>query len=286
MFILGDHEEVIKRSKQLVLNPFHGYGAEDRSILNPFMDETIKELALIDGAFIVRETVVESAAALYKPGPMRLNSRVDWAPGMPPPLPSPMRPIRWPWWFPLPARSPTSAKAGCSPSSKSRKAGPCDSGMASNEHPFRIGFFGGSFDPLHNGHLMLIAEALQSSKLDKLLLCPAFHAPLRSEKPLFPGEQRLEMLRSVCSERPELETFDHEIQQARTCYTYKTLLEVRKIYPDAQIHLLIGNDQFQKLDQWKFNRELLQSSSAGFSRGIRTMWFLLSESILCPHRDA
>jgi DNA integrity scanning protein DisA with diadenylate cyclase activity len=67
MFILGDHEEVIKRSKQLVLNPFHGYGAEDRSILNPFMDETIKELALIDGAFIVRgDGVVESAGCLIQ----------------------------------------------------------------------------------------------------------------------------------------------------------------------------------------------------------------------------
>ena len=54
MFVLGDHLEVIKRSKQLILNPFHGYAEEDRSILNPFMDETIKELALIDGAFIVQ----------------------------------------------------------------------------------------------------------------------------------------------------------------------------------------------------------------------------------------
>jgi len=130
--------------------------------------------------------------------------------------------------------------------------------MASKDHTLRIGFFGGSFDPFHNGHLMLIEEALRSAKLNKLLLCPAFHAPLRSEKPLLSGEQRLEMVRSVCSERPELETFDHEIRQARTCYTYKTLLEVQKIYPDAQLHLLIGNDQFQKLDQWRFNHELLQ----------------------------
>ena len=67
MFILGDHVEVSKRSKQLVLNPFHGYGEEDRSILNPFMDETIKELALIDGAFIVRgDGVVESAGCLIQ----------------------------------------------------------------------------------------------------------------------------------------------------------------------------------------------------------------------------
>ena len=67
MFILGDHEEVSKRSKPLILNPFHGYDEEDRSILNPFMDETIKELALIDGAFILRGNgVVESAGCLIQ----------------------------------------------------------------------------------------------------------------------------------------------------------------------------------------------------------------------------
>jgi diadenylate cyclase len=67
MFILGDHEEVTKRSKQLILNPFHGYAEEDRSILNPFMDETIKELALIDGAFILQgDGVVESAGCLIQ----------------------------------------------------------------------------------------------------------------------------------------------------------------------------------------------------------------------------
>ena len=67
MFILGDHEEVYKRSKQLILNPFHGYEEEDRNILNPFMDETIKELALIDGALIVRGNgVVETAGSLIQ----------------------------------------------------------------------------------------------------------------------------------------------------------------------------------------------------------------------------
>ena len=67
MFVLGDHEEVRKRSKQLILNPFHGYAEEDRSILNPFMDETIKELALIDGAFILQgDGVVESAGCLIQ----------------------------------------------------------------------------------------------------------------------------------------------------------------------------------------------------------------------------
>ena len=76
MFILGDHEEVMKRSKQLILNPFHGYAEEDRNILNPFMDETIKELALIDGAFIVQVTELLSLPdALFRQKPMKLNFR-------------------------------------------------------------------------------------------------------------------------------------------------------------------------------------------------------------------
>ncbi|MDG1172995.1 MAG: diadenylate cyclase, partial [Opitutales bacterium] len=67
MFVIGDHEKVHKRSKQLVLNPFHGYDEEDKNVLNPFMDETIKELSLIDGAFIVRGNgVVETAGSLIQ----------------------------------------------------------------------------------------------------------------------------------------------------------------------------------------------------------------------------
>lgn len=67
MFVLGDHEAVKKRVKPLVLNPFHGYDEEDRSVLNPFMDETLKELALLDGAFVVRgDGVVESAGSLIQ----------------------------------------------------------------------------------------------------------------------------------------------------------------------------------------------------------------------------
>ena len=80
MFILGDHEEVIKRSKQLVLNPFHGYGPEDRSILNPFMDETIKELALIDGAFIFCRVMewLNLQDVSFRQKQMKSNFQVVW----------------------------------------------------------------------------------------------------------------------------------------------------------------------------------------------------------------
>jgi len=65
LFVVGDHEKVEQLSKPLVLNPFYGYKEEDRNILNPFMDETIKEFSSIDGAFLIRgDGVVESAGSL------------------------------------------------------------------------------------------------------------------------------------------------------------------------------------------------------------------------------
>jgi len=67
LFIVGDSENVLKFTKPLVLNPFYGYKEEDRNILNPFMDETIKEYSSLDGAFVIRgDGVVESAGSLVQ----------------------------------------------------------------------------------------------------------------------------------------------------------------------------------------------------------------------------
>lgn len=82
LFVVGDTERVAELSKPLVLNPFFGYKAEERNILNPFMDETVKEFSSIDGAFTIRgDGVVESAGSLIQatdsnyPLPSGLGSR-------------------------------------------------------------------------------------------------------------------------------------------------------------------------------------------------------------------
>jgi DNA integrity scanning protein DisA with diadenylate cyclase activity len=67
LFVVGDAERVAKLTKPLVLNPFYGYKEEDRNILSPFMDETVKEFSTIDGAFLLRgDGVVESAGSLIQ----------------------------------------------------------------------------------------------------------------------------------------------------------------------------------------------------------------------------
>jgi DNA integrity scanning protein DisA with diadenylate cyclase activity len=67
LFVLGDTQKVLEFSKPLVLNPFYGYREEDRNVLNPFMDETVKEFSSIDGAFIIRGNgVIEAAGTLLR----------------------------------------------------------------------------------------------------------------------------------------------------------------------------------------------------------------------------
>jgi DNA integrity scanning protein DisA with diadenylate cyclase activity/mannitol/fructose-specific phosphotransferase system IIA component (Ntr-type) len=68
LFVIGDSDSVMEHSQPLLLNPFYGYGEDERNVLNPFMDETIKELSCIDGAFVIKGNgVVESAGSLLRP---------------------------------------------------------------------------------------------------------------------------------------------------------------------------------------------------------------------------
>jgi nicotinate-nucleotide adenylyltransferase len=124
--------------------------------------------------------------------------------------------------------------------------------------PSRIGFFGGSFDPIHLGHLSLAKQAISMANLDTLLLCPAFHAPLRSEKPFFSPETRLKILEHIAKVTPNIEVCRLEIEKQKTCFTYNTITEIQSQFPESEIMLLLGADQFEHLTRWKYNLELVQ----------------------------
>ena len=124
--------------------------------------------------------------------------------------------------------------------------------------PLRIGFFGGSFDPVHNGHVSLANQAIEHAQLDKLFLCPAFHAPLRPEKPFFPASVRLNILETVTQLHPRMEICKLEIDRQETRYTYHTIKEIKAQSPRSEIVVLLGEDQFSQLNKWKFHHELVQ----------------------------
>ena len=123
----------------------------------------------------------------------------------------------------------------------------------------RLGFFGGTFDPPHNGHLEIAQAAIQKAKLDKLLFCPAHQAPLRTEPPFFSALDRLAMVQAICQNRSKMEPYDAEIKHGITRYSYETIEEVKSNFPGSDLFLILGDDQFSRLAEWK-KVELLAKS--------------------------
>ena len=133
----------------------------------------------------------------------------------------------------------------------------------------RIGIFGGSFDPPHIGHIHAAKQAVEELELDKLLLIPAHIAPNKQGSPAaVTSAQRLQMLRIAAQEIPNGEVCDVELTREGVSYTYETVLQLRKRYPNAELVLLMGSDVFLKFDQWINWETIAQNASLGvFYRG-------------------
>lgn len=113
----------------------------------------------------------------------------------------------------------------------------------------RIGIFGGAFNPVHNGHLNIADAFYEDLSLDKLLFIPTAKPPHKSDAGLLSGEDRVNMLRLAVENKPyEISTIEFEREDKS--YTYNTLLELKKLYPDSEFFLIIGADQFIHFDKW------------------------------------
>ena len=174
----------------------------------------------------------------------------------------PMLLIPLPWWFPAPGKSHISEKARLLPWLTNQKVGRCKCQMLETEksNPLRVGFFGGTFDPPHNGHVAIANQAIDKAGLDLLVFCPAYHAPLRDKQPILSGKIRLKMLKLITDQNDKMEISDFEIRQNKICYTYETLLEIKSKFSSDKLTVILGSDQFHKLSDWKFNQELAQIS--------------------------
>ena len=133
----------------------------------------------------------------------------------------------------------------------------------------RIGIYGGSFNPLHVGHLRAANFAKEAFRLDKLLLipsCMSCHKAVPENTPT--DAQRLEMLQLATADCEGLEVCDVELQRGGISYTWETLEQLRKQYPDAEFYLCMGTDMFLSFHNWKNpERILAQAALAVFDRG-------------------
>ena len=114
----------------------------------------------------------------------------------------------------------------------------------------RLGVYGGTFDPVHLGHLLLARDALEQLRLDAILFVPAGQSPLKSRKPRASDAQRLAMLRLALKNEPRFWLSRCELDRPAPSYAYDTALEIHEAFPRAEIFWLIGADQLAVLDQW------------------------------------
>ena len=123
----------------------------------------------------------------------------------------------------------------------------------------RIGILGSAFDPIHQGHLQMAACALESAKLDRLLVIPAADD---AYKPCIAGrEDRWKMVVTACSQDPRLVPSRLEMDRSGTAYTVDTLLALRKEYPKADLFYVLGVDGAMKLRNWHRLKKVLSLCS-------------------------
>lgn len=120
-----------------------------------------------------------------------------------------------------------------------------------------IGFFGGSFDPIHLGHLNLAIQLYESHCLDEIWFCPAFLSPHKQNQYPLSGQLRLEMVKLALAEIPTFKVIDTEINREGVSYTIDTL-EALGHQSQDQFHLLLGEDSLKDFSTWKDFKKIIE----------------------------
>lgn len=120
----------------------------------------------------------------------------------------------------------------------------------------RLGIFGGTFDPPHIGHLIVAQDAMAALGLDGVIFVPAAQPPHKLDESIAPPAVRLAMVRAAIAGTDGFEVDDVELRRKGPSWSVDTLREFRKRLPDADLHLLIGSDQFAEFDTWREPAEI------------------------------
>ncbi len=120
----------------------------------------------------------------------------------------------------------------------------------------RIGIIGGSFDPIHNGHLIIALDACEQFDLERVLFVPAFQAPLKDNAPTSTPGQRMEMVKRATEDEPRFECSDVDFRFESTSYSVRTARTLSEENPGADLFWILGADQIAQLHHWRNIEEL------------------------------
>ncbi len=123
----------------------------------------------------------------------------------------------------------------------------------------RIGLFGGTFDPIHFGHLRVGLEVKETFALDQIYLIPAATPPHKHGGAVASAERRMEMIQRAVGEHPDFTASDVELNRPGPSYTVDTVRHFISVLPnEAHIHLIVGLDAFLEIDTWESFQELFR----------------------------
>ncbi len=115
----------------------------------------------------------------------------------------------------------------------------------------RIGLFGGTFDPVHRGHLLVARAAMEEASLDRLFFIPAARSPFKESQQPSAGTDRVRWLRLALAGESCYEIDERELERGGISYAIDTVHAYQQQFPEAQLCYLIGADHLEKLHQWR-----------------------------------
>lgn len=115
--------------------------------------------------------------------------------------------------------------------------------------PGRIGIYGGTFNPVHHGHLLMARDVREMLSLDRMILVPNQRSPLRVGEPLLDGAHRLAMLRLAVANEEHFEVSEYELSRGGVSYTVETLRHFAEVV-GGELHFIIGADSLMTFDRW------------------------------------
>lgn len=120
----------------------------------------------------------------------------------------------------------------------------------------KIGLMGGTFNPVHYGHLLIAENAFEQFSLNKVIFMPTGHSPHKDETQILDAKQRSAMIRLAIADNPHFSCSDYEVQKDDVSYTYLTLQAFHKRFPEDELYFIMGADSLAYLDRWQNPKEI------------------------------